>query len=378
MRRTLRTGPIDVDQIVANYTALGRAQRRKLAKRRWTRAGATTAIVVGAALVWLGGAHTSLLDRSRESTIGALQSMVRTEIEKLDAARAELKVERERFVAKSAELQAELTAFASRHAELESQQSDLSAQSAELRAALGKVDAEREALVAAQSRGPAVERELLAIGEQRHALEQQWQSFTDQGKQLSTELEALERQRDALEAERASMERQRRDLETLLDSAAAGPRAASDNQIERLPLPRSKEEPLFATAVDADHLGNMRAGLQLPNGMNVAIGLTRTATINGEEQPGSSLRIDDLTRGIDPAALGTMRPLVIQNGDRNLLGPELLNAGAFGLGTIIQNTRDNQDIRTSTIYDVSIEDVSRTLRDMAASQALSDSLSLQR
>ena len=392
MRRTLRNGPIDVDQIVANYTALGRAQRRKNTKRRWVRASIAASIVTGAAATWLTGLPTRLLETQRTESFGDLRSLVLNELDKLSAARSELAAERDRFAAKSAELETQLTAFATRQAAIESQQTGLSVQSAELRAALERTDAAREALVAAQARNPGVDRELVAITEQRRALEQQWQTFANQGKQLSTELEALERQRDALEAERATMERQRNDLEALLNAAAAGPSAASDtqtaasdtettasdNQLQNLPLPRTEEDLLFASAVDTADLGEMRAGVELPNGMNVAIGLTRSATINGEEHLASSLRIEDITAGLDPAALDAMRPLVIQNGTNNTLSPDFLSDGSLGFGTIIQNTRDNQEIRTSTIYDVSIQDVGSTIRDMAASQAVSDSMSLQR
>jgi hypothetical protein len=126
--------------------------------------------------------------------------------------------------------------------------------------------------------------------------------------------------------------------------------------------------------VDASALGEMRGGVQLPNGMNVAIGLTRTASINGEEQLGSSLHIDDLTAGLSPATLDALRPVVIQNGEGNSVSTQLLDGWSGGIGTFIQNSRDNQEISTATIYDVSIQDVAPTIRDMAASQAVSDSL----
>jgi predicted nucleic acid-binding Zn-ribbon protein len=379
MRRTFRNGPIDVDQIVANYTALGRAQRRKTGKRRLLRLGIAGSAIAAAALVWWSGLATRLLDASsdldaRSDAVSDLRAIVESELEQLTAARAELATERDRYAAKSGELETELAAFADRHAALEAQQADLTAQSAELRAALAKVDSERAALVAATAPNPALERELVAIGEERRALEERWKSFSDQGRQLSTELEALEQQRSALEAERAGMERQRRDLESLLDAAAAGPSASAD-ALETSPAPDAGLDPLFASAVDATDLGEMRGGVLLGNGMNIAIGLTRTATINGEEQYASALRIDDLTAGLDPAALDAMRPLVIQNGTGNAIAPGLLDDWSAGFGTIIQNSRDNQAISTSTIYDVQVQDVGQAIRDMAGSQAVTDSLS---
>jgi hypothetical protein len=372
MRRTIRNGPIDVDQIVANYTALGRAQRRKTGKRRMLKVGIAASAAVAAALVWWSGLPMRVLD-TRSDAVSDLRAIVESELQQLTAARADLAAERDRYAAKSSELETELAAFADRHDALEAQQADLTAQSAELRAALAKVDAERAALVAAAP-NPALERELVAIGKERRALEERSRSFSDQGRQLSTELEALEQQRSALEAERAGMERQRRDLESLLDAAAAGPSASAD-ALEPSPAPDAGLDPLFASAVDATDLGEMRGGVLLGNGMNIAIGLTRTATINGEEQYASALRIDDLTAGLDPAALDAMRPLVIQNGTGNSIAPGLLDDWSAGFGTIIQNSRDNQAISTSTIYDVQVQDVGQAIRDMAGSQAVTDSLS---
>jgi hypothetical protein len=380
MRRTFRTDPIDVDQIVADYTALGRDQRRKHRRQRLWRVGIAGSAAASAAALWLSGIPTQLAGQLRGVGVGDLRALVKSELDELAAARAELAAERSRYADQSRRLEAELATFADRHAALEAQQADLTAQSTDLRAALARVDAERAALVAAQAPNPALERELMAITEERRALEKRWQSFADQGQHLSTELESLERQRSALEAERASMERQRRDLETLLDEATAGPSAGG---AERGPVesfapfdPESQQlDPLFASAMDATDLGAMRGGVLLGNGMNVAIGLTRTATINGVEQYASALRIDDLTAGLDPAALDAMRPLVIQNGSGNTLAPGLLDDWSAGFGTIIQNSRDNQEISTSTIYDVRIQDVTHAIRDLAASQAVSDSLS---
>jgi hypothetical protein len=373
MRRTLRTGPVDVDQIVANYTALGRAQRRKHGRQRLWRVGITASVAASAAALWFSGIPAQIAGKLRSDGVGELRALVKSELDQLTAARAELAAERARYAEKSLELEAQLAGFSTRHAALEAQQAELATQGTELRAALAKVDAERAALVAAQAPNPALERELVAITAERRALEERWQTFADQGQQLSTELEALEQQRSALEAERAAMERQRRDLEALLD-AAVTTSSASETQIEPFaadPL----IDPLFASAMDASDLGEMRGGVLLGNGMNVAIGLTRTASINGVEQYSSALRIDDLTAGLDPAALDAMRPLVIQNGAGNSIAPGMLDDWSSGFGMVIQNSRDNQEISTSTIYDVQIQDVSHAIRDMAGSQALSDSLS---
>ncbi|HEY8521428.1 MAG TPA: hypothetical protein VIN61_15230 [Gammaproteobacteria bacterium] len=106
------------------------------------------------------------------------------------------------------------------------------------------------------------------------------------------ELEALERQRRSLEAERADMERERRALESLLDEAQSGGRHEAEPTVEGAggafhaqPLSAS----LTASALAGDTLDGMRGGILLGNGMNVAIGLTRTAEINGE--PGADRQL---------------------------------------------------------------------------------------
>jgi hypothetical protein len=121
----------------------------------------------------------------------------------------------------------------------------------------------------------------------------------------------------------------------------------------------------------------MRGGVQLPNGMNVAIGLTRSASLNGIEQYSSSLQLDDLSAGIGAQAFEGLGTTVIQSGSGNLVAPNVLDGLSSGFGTIIQNSLDNQEIRTLTTLDVEISDVSSAIRNIATGQAITDSLTLQ-
>jgi hypothetical protein len=379
MRRTtvkIRTSPdVDVDGIVAAYTALGKNERRVARRRGWARAGVVLGMAAAGALLWWSGVPSALLVRGAPADDGlrALRDLVSSEIERLGTARAELAAERDRYSASSAALELELATFGERHAELERQQAALTEQSAELRSALAAVEAERVAILAnARTIDPAVERELAAIAAQRRELEEQWSSFSTQGRQLSDELATLEQRRDDLESERAAMDQQRRQLEALIESTM---RAAGTTS--RIADPRFDPTlPLLANEVEGSALDEMRGGVQLANGMNIAIGLTRSASINGIEQYSSSLQLDDFRAGMGAATLDGIGLNVVQNGTGNFVAPGVLDGLSAGFGTIIQNSLDNQEISTLSTFDIAISDVGSAIRDIAASQALSDSLLL--
>jgi hypothetical protein len=370
-----------VDELVAAYCVLGRTNRRGRWRRRASLLG--TCAIAGAALwgAWQQDLHLQLLERVPARELLDLRSAITLQREELTAARAELAAERNRFEARNTALDAQLAAFAQNFSALQSQQETTSAQGAELRAALNEIDAQREALLAAQARGPALERELAAISAERRSLEDRWRQFSDQGTQLTNDLATLAIERRSLEAERASMDQQRRDLESMLDiagrDAAAAPFDTTTSGVFAPDLDPTLG-PFLAAAVDANALDDMRGGILFGNGMNVAIGLTRTAAINGEQQFSSSLRLDDFGASLDPGVLQNVGQFVIQNGGGNSLSADFVNSWQDGFGTVIQNSLDNQEISTATIYDVSIQDVAYTMQGMAAFKALTDSLSLQR
>lgn len=377
-RITVKVSPksdsaVDVDAIVARYTALGREVRRDGGKQRGRkRLALAISVIVGGVLVFVSGVPTALLERRAavDDGVGALRALVSTELDRLGAARAELAAERARYTAASAALERELAAFAERQAELMGQQAALTEQSTELRSALAAVEAERVALLE-RTPDPSVERELAAIALQRRDLEDRVNSFSSQGQRVSDELARLEERRSALDDERAAMDRQRRELEALIESATQA--AGTTSRIADPRLDPSLE-PIMANAVDGAALGEMRGGVQLANGMNIAIGLTRSASINGVEQYSSSLQLDDLAAGLDSAALAGIGTSVIQNGAGNFVSPNVLDGLSSGFGTIIQNSLDNQEIHTLSTYDIAISDVGSTLRDLATNQALSDVL----
>jgi hypothetical protein len=393
----------EVDSLVAIYATIGREQRLSRGKKL-ARVAMAVALVMGAGVtLWQSDFDLTLegFGAQDANALQALTARVETELGALTAARADLLAERDRFAARIDDLEATIVSFDTRYASLEARQATLAAQSAELEYALDAVDRERSELLAARERGGAARDEALAaIGEERPSLESRRVDFAGQSAQLSLELDERERRRRALETERANAEKERAQLEAMLESAGRGvPRdvpAAPDS----LPVPapsapelnadadadavaphaeaHAEPESLVASLVSPSALADLRAGFVTDGGVNIAIGLTRTASINGEEIVSNSLNFASLGAALRPSALEGMSQLVVQNGSGNWLSPNLDGVPNSFFGTIVQNTRDNQHISTSTVYDVSIQDVGSAVRGFSAMQALGDSLMMQR
>ena len=133
---------------------------------------------------------------------------------------------------------------------------------------------------------------------------------------------------------------------------------------------------LAAAAVDAARLDGLRGGVLLGGGVTVAIGLTRTVALDGEQQYASAFRIDDLGAAVDPVALANVGQLVIQNGPGNSVASGFLDSWS-GFGTIVQNSLDGQHIDTTTVLDIAIGNVASAIEGIAASQAVSETLAFQ-
>ena len=56
----------------------------------------------------------------------------------------------------------------------------------------------------------------------------------------------------------------------------------------------------------------------------------------------------------------------------------MMDALAAGMGTVIQNSVDQQLIQTKTVIDISLQDVSNAVNGLTLDQAIGQSLSLQR
>jgi hypothetical protein len=330
-----------------------------------------------------------------------LHSTLTTELAAFQAGRAELEEQRVWLQLQSAELSARLSDFDRRAAALEAESSGIREQTARLEAALARVDAERQILLAAAESDQDSELEVASIEERERGLEEQREQFAAKQTEVSSELDLLSRRRNELEERRIALEAQRRELEALLNDAGRGassaapvmaesadgqpsgafvPTSASPSQDEAA---GSEDDPFVmpdfsvASTISPDTLGNIRGGIRLGDGMDVSIGLTRSATVNGIEQVTNTLTLDGLNRSIGSMATEGFAPVIIQSGPGNVIDSSFLDGIPGFSGTIIQNTLDDQVIDTTTIFDVSITDVSSAMDGMAAGQALRDSLYFQ-
>ncbi|MGI4720450.1 MAG: hypothetical protein ACRYGO_04390 [Janthinobacterium lividum] len=102
-------------------------------------------------------------------------------------------------------------------------------------------------------------------------------------------------------------------------------------------------------AVDAGTLDEARGGFETPGGLNLSLGIERVVSINGEVMSRTNVALGDLatatTEQLAQArdALGSAR--LIQLGNGNFMASDL---GLGNGGTLVQNTLDDQTIKTYT------------------------------
>lgn len=390
-----------IDGLVARYAVLG-AERRRKRRRVWLGRGVVAMGAVGAAVaVALSDFSLDALQPGLDE-LRAMQSTLTTELDAFRERRTELDQQRERLEQQAAELAAHLSEFDRRAAALEAEGASLKAQTARLEAALARVDDERRALAAAASSAQSLQ-QVETIEQEQRGLEQKREEFVAQQTEVSGELDLLSARRQRLEERRLALEAQRRELEALLNDAArgterdsqmmassaadSGPASGADASEAAWHGGEADGEPTSALAPDADFaiastmspesLGAMRGGIMLGDGMNVSIGLTRSANVNGVEQVTNTFTFDGLNRSLDALAMQNLAPVVIQNGPGNVIDSSFLNGVPGFTGTIVQNTLDDQVIDLNTVFDVSISDVSKAMDGVAAGQALRDSLYFQ-
>ena len=128
--------------------------------------------------------------------------------------------------------------------------------------------------------------------------------------------------------------------------------------------------------VDAWELDNMRGGFDLGDGMEVSIGLTRSAHINGEEQYTSYMNLTDAIAGVPVSEADTASANLVQSGNGNFVAPEVLDAVSGSFTTIIQNSLDNQQIQLKNVYDISIQNAASVVFDASARKAIDDAMQL--
>ena len=105
--------------------------------------------------------------------------------------------------------------------------------------------------------------------------------------------------------------------------------------------------------VDPARLAQMRGGFQMPSGMMLSFGIERVVFLNGELTARIAVQIPDVAR-ITPEQAQALadfnRGMVVQIGEGNRFDPAQV-AG----GLVIQNSLDDQDIRTLTRIEVGVD-----------------------
>ncbi|WP_299342554.1 hypothetical protein [uncultured Pseudoxanthomonas sp.] len=123
--------------------------------------------------------------------------------------------------------------------------------------------------------------------------------------------------------------------------------------------------------VDPGRLDRMRGGFQMPSGMMLSFGIERVVYLNGELTARIAVHVPDVARLTPEQAQALAdfnRGLVVQVGDGNRFDP----VGAAG-GLVIQNTLDDQDIRTITRIDVGVDTLG-AYQNLNAGDALNEAL----
>ena len=129
-------------------------------------------------------------------------------------------------------------------------------------------------------------------------------------------------------------------------------------------------------SVDDASLNAMRGGFDLGGGMSIAFGLTRTVTINGKLLTTTSIQIPDISQltSNQSAALtshlGTVQ--IVQNGVLTNTEGALRLASATG-ATVIQNSLNNQSIKSLTTIDANVGSLS-LLKAFNTQSAIRDAL----
>ncbi|MFC3816205.1 hypothetical protein [Lysobacter sp. GCM10012299] len=120
-------------------------------------------------------------------------------------------------------------------------------------------------------------------------------------------------------------------------------------------------------AVDPALLEDMRGGFQTASGISLSFGIERVVYVNGELLAATQVHIPDITHMTSAQAEELARfnqGQVIQVGEGNTVEP----SSTFN-GLLIQNTRNDQDIRALTTVNVGVDTLS-AFQDLNLQQAL--------
>lgn len=126
--------------------------------------------------------------------------------------------------------------------------------------------------------------------------------------------------------------------------------------------------------VPAGRLDAARGGFTIPGGLELSLGIERMVLINGQVVARTSIQIADL-RAIGSAEAAHVREALasttlVQNGAANVY------SGEGAAGTFIQNSLNDQVIRTQTVISSTVNS-SSLLKDLNFNQSMRDAAALQ-
>lgn len=117
-----------------------------------------------------------------------------------------------------------------------------------------------------------------------------------------------------------------------------------------------------------EELEEARGGLLLSNGMQVSFGLQQKVLINGAVESSTTLNTSIAAGEAAALDLRNTASSLVQVGAGNQIAPSVIEGLRNSLGTIVQNSADQQLIQTQTVIDIVIRNVDFT----STSSALSD------
>jgi hypothetical protein len=127
--------------------------------------------------------------------------------------------------------------------------------------------------------------------------------------------------------------------------------------------------------VDEEQLDQMRGGFTVPSGLTVSLGIDRLVSINGDIVSRTSFDIADLNHLSEEQARLTRDALssvkLIQNGGDNIY--QAGDASRVIGGVVIQNTLNDQLIRSETVISSTVNSAS-LLKTLNFQGSLSDAL----
>lgn len=121
--------------------------------------------------------------------------------------------------------------------------------------------------------------------------------------------------------------------------------------------------------VSAEVLDEARGGFTTPGGLEVSLGIQRVVTIDGDIVARTSLQIADIRAMTGAEALNAQEALAATNLVQNGVGNVFTGDGISG--TFIQNSLNDQIIRSQTVISSSVNSTS-LLKDLNFNQSMRD------